>query len=54
MAKERIGKTLIILDGDEVRQVQRLARQADPDAIYEFVRDVIAKRVEVALRTRCG
>jgi hypothetical protein len=54
MAKERIGKTLIILDEDEVRQVQHLARQADPQPIYEFVRDVIAKRVEAALRMRCG
>lgn len=54
MAKERIGKTLIILDEDEVRQVLRLDRQDDPQATYEFVRDVIAKRVEAALRMRCG
>lgn len=54
MAKERIEKTLIILDEEEVRQVQRLARRGDAQAIYEFVRDVIAKRVEAALRMRCG
>jgi hypothetical protein len=54
MAKERIEKTLIILDEDEVRQVMRLARQDDLEAIYRFVRDVIAKKVEAALRMRCG
>lgn len=54
MSKERIEKTLIILNEDEVRLVARLARQDDPQAIYEFMRDVIAKKVETALRTRCG
>lgn len=54
MGKERIEKTLIILDEDEVRQVMRLAQQNDPQAIYEFVKEVIAKRVEAALRMRCG
>lgn len=54
MAKERIEKILIVLDEDEVRQVMRLARQSDAEAIYRFVRDVIAKKVEAALRMRCG
>jgi hypothetical protein len=54
MAKQRIGKTLIILDEDEVRHVLLLAQQDDAQAIYEFVKEVIAKRVEAALRTRCG
>lgn len=54
MARERIEKTLIILEEDEVRQVMRLAQQNDPQAIYEFVKEVIAKRVEAALRMRCG
>jgi len=54
MAKERIEKMLIILDEDEVRQVMRLDRQGDLEAIYRFVRDVIAKKVEAALRMRCG
>jgi hypothetical protein len=54
MAKQRIEKTLIILDEEEVRRVLRLARQDDAQEIYEFVRDVIAKRVEAALRKRCG
>ncbi len=54
MGKEPIEKTLIILEEDEVRQVMRLAQQNDPEAIYEFVKEVIAKRVEAALRMRCG
>jgi len=54
MAKQRIEKTLVILNEDELRQVMRLGRQADTEAIYKFVRDVIAKRVEEAIRRRCG
>lgn len=54
MSKERIEKTLIILDEDEARQAMRLAQQDDAEAIYRFVRDVIAKKVEAALRLRCG
>jgi hypothetical protein len=54
MAKLRIEKTLIILDEDEIRQVLRLARRDDAQEIYAFVKDVIAKRVEAALRKRCG
>ena len=54
MAKEQIEKTLIILDENELRQVMGLARQGDTEAIYRFMRDVIAKRVEEALRRRCG
>ena len=54
MAKERIDKILIVLDEDEVRQTLRLTQQDDVDAIYAFMRDVIAKKVETALRTRCG
>ena len=54
MAKERIEKTLIILDEEEVRQVLELARRDDAQEIYEFVRGVITERVEAALRKRCG
>lgn len=54
MAKQRIEKTLIVLDEDEARRVLQLASQDAPQEIYEFVRDVIAKRVEAALRNRCG
>jgi hypothetical protein len=54
MARQRIEKTLIILDGNEVRQVLLLARQNDPGAIFRFVKKVIAQKVEATLRTRCG
>ncbi len=54
MAKQRIEKTLVILNEEELRQVARLAKQNDPDAIYKFIREVIAKRVEEAIRRRCG
>ena len=53
MTKQRIGKTLIILSRQEVCQILALAQEADQQAIYLFVRDVIAKRVEAALRKRC-
>ena len=54
MTRERIEKTLIILDEDELRQAVQLAKQSDVDAIYRFVRDVISKKIEAALRRRCG
>ena len=54
MARLRIDKTLIILNVEELHQVMKLARQSDADAIYQFVKDVIAKRLEEALRRRCG
>jgi hypothetical protein len=54
MTKERIEKTLITLDEEEVRQVWLLARRNDPDEIFKFVTLVIAKKVEAALRRRCG
>jgi len=54
MTKERVEKTLILLDEDEVRQAMRLARQGEIEAIYRFMQDVIARKVEAALRLRCG
>jgi hypothetical protein len=53
VAKERVEKTLIILDEADVREICRLARQPDPDRVLEFVLQVIGKRVEAALRQRC-
>jgi cysteine sulfinate desulfinase/cysteine desulfurase-like protein len=54
MAKRRIEKTLIVLDEHEVRHVVQLDRRNDPEEILRFVREVIAERVEAALRMRCG
>jgi hypothetical protein len=53
MGRQRIEKTLIILDEEEVRQVLRLASQDDARRIYAFVKDVLARKVEAALRQRC-
>lgn len=54
MAKERIEKTLIILEETEVRQMFAVAQRNDSQEIYRFVTQVIAKKVEAALRQRCG
>lgn len=54
MAKERVEKTLIILEEDEVQRVFQVAEKDEPEAIYELVTQVIAKKVEAALRRRCG
>ena len=54
MAKQRIEKTLIILEENEIRQVLRLAQRDAPQEIYRFVKDVIARKVEATLRVRCG
>ena len=54
MAKQRIEKTLIILEENEIRQVLRLAERDNPQEIYRFVKDIIARKVEDALRVRCG
>ncbi|MGC8878261.1 MAG: hypothetical protein ACP5R2_03470 [Anaerolineae bacterium] len=53
MPVERIEKTLILLEEAEVRQILLLARENDPARIFEFVTQVIAKKVEAALRRRC-
>lgn len=53
MANERVEKTLILLDEAEVRQVLLLARENDPARIFDFITQIIAKKVEAALRRRC-
>ncbi len=53
MAKERIEKTLIILDEDEVRRVLQVGQCDDPEEALRFLTQVIAKKVEAALRQRC-
>lgn len=53
MAKQRIEKTLIILDEEEIRRVMELARRDDAQETYRFVKEVIAAKVEAALRMRC-
>jgi len=53
MAKERIEKMLIILDEDEVRQVLQVAQGNNPEEILHLLSQLIAKKVEAALRQRC-
>ena len=53
MSTERIARTLIILDAEEVRRVAELAQRGDRQEILQFVSQVIAKKVEAALRKRC-
>ncbi len=54
MSKQRIEKTLIVLDEDEIRRALVLAESLDPTAVWEFMTRIIAKKVEAALRKRCG
>jgi hypothetical protein len=53
MAKERIEKTLIILDENEVRQILQAARGNNPEETLHLLSQLIAKKVEAALRQRC-
>jgi hypothetical protein len=53
MPKERIERTLIVLNEEEVRQVLLLSRHGDQEEILRFMTRVIAKKVEAALRKRC-
>ena len=54
MAKEHIEKTLIILEEEEVRQLFHVAQRNDPKEIQHFMLQVFIKKVEAALRRRCG
>jgi hypothetical protein len=54
MPRQRIETLLIVLDEDDVRQIARLASQGDQDEILRFLTLVLAKKVEAALRRRCG
>ena len=54
MAKERIEKTLVIFDEEEVRQLLLLAERNDPEEIQQFILKVFIKKVEETLRRRCG
>ena len=54
MAKERIEKTLVVFDEEEVRQLFELVKQADDDEIQHFMLKIFVKKVEAILRRRCG
>ena len=54
MAKERIEKTLLILEEDEVRQLLETAQRDDPEEIQHFMMQLVIKKVEATLRRRCS
>lgn len=54
MAKQRIEKTLIVLNEEETRQLLEIARRDDPEEIQRFMLKVFIKKVEQTLRRRCG
>ncbi len=53
MAKQRIEKTLIVLEETEVRQVFQIAQRNDPQEIQRYMMKVFIKKVEAVLRRRC-
>jgi hypothetical protein len=54
MAKERIEKTLVIMEEEDVRQLLQMAQRNDPEEIQRFTVKVFIKKVEAILRRRCG
>ncbi|MGB9674039.1 MAG: hypothetical protein ACPL3P_07855 [Anaerolineales bacterium] len=54
MAKERIEKTLIVLDEKEVRQLLEMAKRNNAEEIKEYMFKVFIKKVELVLRRRCS
>jgi hypothetical protein len=54
MAKDNIEKTVIVLEETEVREALNLTHYNEPQEIFRFVSQVIAKKVESVLRRRCG
>lgn len=54
MAKERIEKTLVVLEEAEVRELLQLAQRNDPDEIKRYMLKIFIKKVEAILRRRCG
>jgi hypothetical protein len=54
MAKQRIEKTLIIFNYEEVRQILQIARRKDAQEIQNYMMKVFIKKVEAVLRRKCG
>lgn len=54
MAKQRIEKTLVILDETEVRQLLQIAQRKDRLEIQQYMMKVFIKKVEAVLRRKCG
>jgi hypothetical protein len=54
MAKQRIEKTLVIFNEDDVRQLLELTQRDDDEEIQRYMLKVFIKKVEAILRRRCG
>ncbi len=54
MAKERIEKTLIVLEEAKVRELLQLAQRNDSEEIQHYMMNIFIKEVEAVLRRRCG
>ena len=54
MAKQRIEKTLVLLEEAEVRQLLQIAQRKDPQEIQRYMMKVFIKKVEAILRRKCG
>lgn len=54
MAKDRIEKTLVVFDEQEVREILELALRDEDDEIEQYMLKVFVKKVEAVLRRRCG
>lgn len=54
MAKERIEKTLLVFNLEELRQTLQIAQRNDNEEIQHFMLKNFIKKVEGVLRRRCG
>ncbi len=54
MAKDRVEKTLVVLEEEEVRQLLALMLRNDDREISDFMLRIFIKKVEAILRRRCG
>ena len=53
MAKQRIEKTLVVLEEAEVRQILQIAQRNNRQEIQSYMIKVFIKKVEAVLRRRC-
>jgi hypothetical protein len=54
MAKERIEKTLVIFNEEELRQTLQIAQRNKQEEIQHYMMKIFIKKVEAVLRRRCG
>ena len=54
MAKQRIEKTLVVFNEEEIRELFELAQRNNDEEIQHYMLKVFIKKVEAILRRRCG